>query len=93
MKVMKRTIFVTSVVVLGAILCGMFEAVRPFGIPGETPMDDYFIIHALSDRSSMSVVSAMLYDFRGLDVLGEAAVIFTTLTAIGALFRDGGKRE
>ena len=90
---MKKVIFVAAVVVLGGLLCGMFEAIRPFGVPGETAMDDYFIIHALSDRSAQNVVTSLVFDFRGFDTLGEAAVLFTALTAIGALFRDGGKRE
>lgn len=90
---MKKTIFVAAVIILGGLLCGMFEAIHPFGMPGYTPMDDYIIIHALSDRSSPNVVTAMLFDFRGLDGLGEIAVVFTAVMAVGALFRDGGKRE
>ena len=90
---MKKTIFVAAVIVLGGLLCGMFDAVHPFGITGDTPMDDYFIAHAVADRSSPNVVTAMLFDFRGIDALGEIAVLFTAVMAIGALFRDGGKRE
>ena len=90
---MKKTVFVGAVIVLGGLLCGMFEAIHPFGIPGETAMDDYILVHALSDRSAQNVVTSMVFDFRGFDTLGEAAVLFTALTSIGALFRDGGKRE
>ena len=90
---MKKTIFIAAVIVLGGLLCGMFETIHPFGIPGNVPMDDYFIARAMPDRSSPNVVAAMLFDFRGFDALGELAVLFTTVMAIGALFRDGGKRE
>ena len=90
---MKKTIFVAAVIILGGLLCGMFEAAHPFGIPHNTAMDDYFLVHALSDRSAQNVVTSLVFDFRGFDTLGEAAVLFTALTAIGALFRDGGKRE
>ena len=90
---MKKTIFVGAVIVLGGLLCGMFEAMRPFGIPGATAMDDYILIHALADRSALNVVTSMVFDYRGFDTLGEAAVVFTALSSIAALFRDGGKKE
>jgi len=89
----KKTIFIAAVIILGGLLAGMLEDIRPFGIPGETAMDDYFIAHALADRSAPNVVTALVFDYRAFDTLGEAAVLFTALLAIGALFRDGGKRE
>ena len=90
---MNKTIFIMATIVLGALLCVAFEETHPFGMPGETPMDDYILIHALTDRSAQNVVTSMVFDFRGFDTLGEAAVLFTALSAIGALFRDGGKKE
>jgi multisubunit Na+/H+ antiporter MnhB subunit len=90
---MKKTVFAMAVVVLGGLLCGMFEAIHPFGLPKNTAMDDYVLSHAMSDRSAANVVTSMVFDFRGFDTLGEAAVLFTALSSIGALFRDGGKRE
>ena len=90
---MKKTIYAAAVIVLVGLLGGMFESTHPFGIPGDTPMDDYFIVHALADRSAPNVVTSLVFDFRAFDTLGEAAVLFTTITAIGALFRDGGKKE
>ena len=90
---MKKMIFIIATVVLGALLCGTFEGIHPFGIPGETAMDDYFLVHALQDRSAQNVVTSLVFDFRGFDTLGEAAVLFTALSSIAALFRDGGKKE
>lgn len=90
---MKKTIFIVAVIVVGGLLCGMFDAIHPFGIPQNTAMDDYFLVHALSDRSAQNVVTSMVFDFRGFDTLGEAAVLFTALCSVGALFRDGGKKE
>lgn len=90
---MKKVIFIIAVAVLAGLLCGMFEEIHPFGIPGETAMDDYFLTHAPLDRSAQNVVTSMVFDFRGFDTLGEAAVLFTALSSIGALFRDGGKKE
>jgi multisubunit Na+/H+ antiporter MnhB subunit len=90
---MKKTIFIFAVIVLGGLLCGMFELIHPFGRPGETAMDDYFLERASVDRSSHNVVTSMVFDYRGFDTLGEAGVLFTALSSIGALFRDGGKKE
>ena len=90
---MKKMIFVAAVITLGGLLCGMFEAIHPFGVPQNTAMDDYILVHALSDKSAQNVVTSMVFDYRGFDTLGEAAVLFTALTSIGALFRDGGRRE
>lgn len=90
---MKKTIFAVAVIVLAGMLCGAFEAIHPFGKPDNTAMDDYFLAHAPLDRSAQNVVTSLVFDFRGFDTLGEAAVLFTALCSIGALFRDGGKRE
>jgi multisubunit Na+/H+ antiporter MnhB subunit len=90
---MKKTVFTAAVIVLGGLLCGMFEGIHTFGLPLNTAMDEYFLTHALADRSTPNVVTSMVFDFRGFDTIGEAAVLFTALTSIGALFRDGGKRE
>jgi multisubunit Na+/H+ antiporter MnhB subunit len=62
-------------------------------LPTNVLMDEYFLRHALSDRSAQNVVTSLVFDFRGFDTLGEAAVLFTALCSIGALFRDGGKKE
>jgi len=90
---MKKMIYVASIIVLGGLLCGMFEAIHPFGVPINTAMDEYFLVHAPADRSAVNVVTSMVFDFRGFDTLGEAAVVFTALSSIAALFRDGGKKE
>ena len=90
---MKKTIFALAAVLLCGLICGMFEDMHMFGAPRETAMDDYIIGRALTDRSAPNIVTAMVFDYRGFDTLGEAAVLFAALTSIAALFRDGGKRE
>ena len=94
---MKKAVFAAAVIVLGGLLCGMFESVHPFGVPENTAMDDYFLHRAPVDRSAQNVVTAIVFDYRGLDTLGQAAVMLAALTSIGALFRDrdgdGGKRK
>lgn len=90
---MKKTVFIVAVIVLAGLLAGMFEAMHAFGKPDNTAMDDYFLKQAPEERSAQNVVTSIVFDYRGFDTLGEAAVLFTALCGIGALFRDGGKRE
>lgn len=90
---MKKTIFVVAAILLGALIVGAVDTVHPFGAPGNTPMDDYFIANALQHRSSENIVTAIVFDYRGFDTIGEAAVLFTALCAITVLFREGRKKS
>ena len=89
---MKKTLFVVAAIVLGALVVGAVDNIHPFGEPGTVPMDDYFIANALRERSSENVVTSIVFDYRGFDTIGEAAVLFTALCSITALFREGRKK-
>lgn len=89
---MKKVVFIVAAIVLSALLVGMFDAMHTFGVTTNTAMDDYFLKQALAERSAQNVVTSIVFDYRGFDTLGEAAVLFTALCAVGALFRDGGKK-
>ena len=90
---MKKSLFVASAVIIGGLICGMFTMIHPFGAPGQAVMDEYFINSALRDRSAQNIVTSLVFDYRGFDTLGEAAVLFTAVCSIGALFREGRKRS
>jgi multisubunit Na+/H+ antiporter MnhB subunit len=81
---------VASYVVL-VILAGMFFAsallIRPFGEP-PSMMDDYIIANSQQETGTNKVVSAVVFDYRGYDTLGEATVLFLTATAVIMLFRS-----
>lgn len=62
---------------LGIIVTGL-----TFGDPGDHPMDRYFIENSQIESGANNVVTAVLFDYRGFDTLGEAAVLFTA--ALGA---------
>ena len=89
---MKKIIFIVAAIIVGAMVVGAVDSIRPFGEPGASPMDDYFIASALKDRSSENVVTSIVFDYRGFDTIGEAAVLFTALCSITALFREGRKK-
>ncbi|MDI9369311.1 MAG: hypothetical protein GX181_04760 [Synergistaceae bacterium] len=89
---MKKTLFVTAAILLGSFIVGALDAVHPFGDPLDAPMDDYFIENALNDISAENIVTAIVFDYRGFDTIGEAAVLFTALTAVSVLLREGRKK-
>ncbi|PKL03401.1 MAG: hypothetical protein CVV55_00145 [Synergistetes bacterium HGW-Synergistetes-2] len=90
---MKKMIFVVAALLLGAMVVGAVDNAHPFGFPGKTPMDDFFLADALPNRSTENIVTAIVFDYRGFDTIGEAAVLFTALCAISVLFREGGRKR
>jgi multisubunit Na+/H+ antiporter MnhB subunit len=89
-----RNLIVTSVlVVLAATM--LFVAAneeRPFGAPRHSEMDDYFIRNGQRDTATNNIVTAVVFDFRALDTLGEATVLFVAVLGVGLVFR-GAMRE
>lgn len=88
---MKKLIFILSAILIGGVTCGLLDVIHPFGNPGVTPMDDHFLAHALKDLSTENVVTSIVFDYRGFDTIGEAAVLFTAVCSVTALFREGRK--
>ena len=69
---------------------GVAGGVHPFGDPGEVPMDQYYLEKAQPEKAANNVVTAIVFDYRGFDTLGEGAVLFTAICSVAALFRQGG---
>lgn len=67
--------------------------VIPFGSPAMSDMDDYFIANGQEEAGANNIVTAVLFDYRGFDTLGEASVLFTAVTGVGILFRLRKKEE
>ncbi|EFC92456.1 putative monovalent cation/H+ antiporter subunit B [Dethiosulfovibrio peptidovorans DSM 11002] len=86
-----KALFIAATLVLGGILLSGLDAVHPFGVPGDVAMDEYFLDHAMEERSSENVVTSIVFDYRGFDTLGESAVLFTALCSVVMLFRKGRK--
>lgn len=74
------------------ILSGMFITMTvnqhlTFGRPANTQMDDYFIKNSQEQAATNNVVTAVVFDFRGFDTLGEATVLFVVVLGVGMVFR------
>jgi len=73
--------------VVAAFLLVTPGVLRPFGEPHLAEMDDYFIANAQTERAANNVVTAVVFDYRGFDTLGEATVLFTAVVGVAALLR------
>lgn len=89
---MRRIAAAVSLGVLIAILVAVAFLLHPFGNP-PSQMDDYMIQNSQNETGTNNVVAAVLFDYRGLDTLGEATVLFTAVTGVVMLFRATKKKE
>ncbi|GAB1399681.1 hypothetical protein MASR2M79_20080 [Aminivibrio sp.] len=89
---MKKTLFIAAAIIIGGLLIGALDMVHPFGNPGAAPMDNYYLENSLKELSTENIVTSIVFDYRGFDTLGEAAVLFTALCSITVLFREGRKK-
>jgi multisubunit Na+/H+ antiporter MnhB subunit len=76
-----------TLVVLTVMFFASAAIMRPFGEPVSV-MDDYIIENTQQETGTNNAVSAVVFDYRGYDTLGEATVLFLTATAVIMLFRS-----
>lgn len=58
-----------------------------FGVPDEEDMDEYIISNTQSESGANNGVTAVVFDYRGFDTLGEATVLFTAVAGVILIFR------
>ena len=75
-----------TLIVLGVMFFMAAVVMRPFGEP-PSAMDDYIIANTQQETGANNAVSAVVFDWRGYDTLGEATILFTAATAVVMLFR------
>lgn len=77
-------------IVFAFLLLGMSQ-LRPFGEPENTEMDDYFLYDqeegSQAHNQVNNIVTAILFDYRGLDTLGEATVLFSAVSGVVTVLR------
>ena len=84
---MKKALLLVAFLFVGAFLILGMSEVREFGSPAISDMDDYFVANAQSEIAVNNVVTAVVFDYRGFDTLGEATVLFAAVVGILSLFR------
>lgn len=61
--------------------------IHPFGAPDETDMDDNIIDNTQAETGANNAVTAVVFDYRGFDTLGEATILFTAVASVVMIFR------
>lgn len=90
---MRQVVGLILLLVLVAFLVSGMLLIHPFGSPSPTDMDDYIIENAQNQTGSNSVVASVVFDYRGLDTLGEATILFTAVTGVLLLLRTQKRKE
>jgi len=73
--------------VLVAFLVWGMQLIHPFGYPDASNMDDYMIENAQKETGSNNVVTSVVFDYRLVDTLGKATILFTAVTGVLLLLR------
>jgi len=81
-----KTTKIISLIILFTFFVLTVLFIRPFGKPKVTKMDDYFIKNAQVETGSNNVVSSVVFDYRGMDTLGETAVLLIAVLGISLIF-------
>jgi len=88
----RKTAATISLGIVIALLVASAFLIHPFGQP-PSQMDDYIIDNSQTETGTNNVVTAVLFDYRGFDTLGEATILFTAVTGVVMLFRARKKGE
>jgi len=83
---MRQYLIAAIFVILGASLLSIPLSLS-FGSPMTSDMDDYFIEYGQEQTAANNIVTAVVFDYRGFDTLGESVVLFTAVVGVGLLFR------
>jgi multisubunit Na+/H+ antiporter MnhB subunit len=80
-------------IVVAFLVWGVLPPImHDFGYP-PSDMDDYIIENAQEETGSNNVVASVVFDYRGLDTLGEATILFTAVMGVLLLLRTRKRRE
>jgi multisubunit Na+/H+ antiporter MnhB subunit len=84
---------ISLIVVVAFLVWGVVPPImHDFGYP-PSDMDDYIIENAQKETGSNNVVASVVFDYRGLDTLGEATILFTAVTGVLLLLRARKRKE
>jgi multisubunit Na+/H+ antiporter MnhB subunit len=84
---------ISLIVVVAFLVWGVVPPImHDFGYP-PSDMDDYIIENAQEETGSNNVVASVVFDYRGLDTLGEATILFTAVTGVLLLLRARKRKE
>jgi len=83
---MRKIAIVVSLIFFIGIFTTVALLIHPFGDP-PSAMDDYILENAQEETGTNNAVTAVVFDYRGFDTLGEATILFTAVAGVVMLFR------
>lgn len=84
---MNRWLAIAAFCLAAGFLIFGATVLRPFGEPKRTEMDSYFNRFSQPEVAANNAVTAIVFDYRGYDTLGEATVLFTAVTGVALVLR------
>ncbi|HAZ27158.1 TPA: hypothetical protein DCY67_00880 [Candidatus Acetothermia bacterium] len=84
---MKSWAVLAAFIVVAGCLVLAGAQMRPFGAPRAFDMDQYFIQRSQPEVAANNVVTAIVFDYRGYDTLGEATVLFAAVIGVALILR------
>lgn len=87
-----RLTIIPVIIVFMLLLTFMVTSDFPFfGYHVEKRVGQYYINYTLRDVGAYNTVSAIIWDYRGYDTLGETTVLFTAIIVVLVVFKGGIK--
>lgn len=84
---LRQTLFIAGAAVLAAFLLRAL-----WDLPGcgecESAYRDYLNAHAVRERHSQNLPTAINFDYRGIDTIGEEYILFASVIGVGVLLRE-----
>jgi len=80
---------VLIILIFGILTAGLLTipVMLEFGSPKMSDMDNYFIVNGQEQTAANNICTAIVFDYRGFDTLGESTVLFTAVVGVGLMFR------
>jgi len=90
---MKKKLVIAASLLIMTAFFGIIALNLTFGSPKMTDMDDYFLSHGQEQTGSNNECTAVVFDYRGFDTLGESTVLFCGIIGVALMFRkiQGGE--
>jgi len=79
--------FVMVLIVLITLILLLPALGLTFGAPAASMTDQYYLDNSQTETGANNVVSAVVFDYRGFDTLGEATVLFIAVLGVAMIFR------
>ncbi|WP_306187311.1 MnhB domain-containing protein [Streptomyces sp. MK5] len=84
---LRLVLFAGAAAVLAGVLLWGLTGLPSFGSPAR-PYAAYVLRHAVAQRHVTNIPTAVVFDYRGWDTLGEELILFTSVMGTALLLRD-----